>query len=69
MLPLEGEPIEDHHAVAIKNSSGTVGHVPFNIAPVVSSLLQRSSNKVTGKVAMVQRSLPTETLIDRQRSS
>ena len=31
----------------IKKSSGTVGHVPFNLAPVtvVSAFLKRSSNK------------------------
>ena len=32
---------EDRRAVAVKNSSsGTVEHVPFNIAPVVSSFWQ-----------------------------
>ena len=47
VLPLEREPTnpEDKYAVAIKKSSGTVGHVPFNLAPVVSSFLKRSSNK------------------------
>ncbi len=47
VLPLERDPTnpEDRHAVAIKNSSGTVGHVPFNLAPVLSTFLMRSSNK------------------------
>ena len=47
VLPLEREPtnLEDKYAVAIKKSSGTVGHVPFNLAPVLSAFLKRSLNK------------------------
>ena len=39
VLPLEREPTnpEDKHAVTIKKRGGTVGHVPFNLAPVVSA--------------------------------
>ena len=47
VLPLEREPAnpEDKCAVAIKKCGGTVGHVPFNLAPVVSAFLKRASNK------------------------
>ena len=48
VLPLEREPTnpEDRRAVAVKRGSlGTVGHVPFNIAPVVSAFLARPTNK------------------------
>ena len=47
VLPLEREPTnpEDKCAVAIKKCGETVGHVPFNLAPVVSASLKRSSNK------------------------
>ena len=42
VLPLERNYVaiatnpEDRQPVVIKNSSGIVGHIPFNIAPVVS---------------------------------
>ena len=38
VLPLEREPnnTEDRFAVAIKRTGSVVGHVPFNLAPVVS---------------------------------
>ena len=36
---------EDQCAVAIIKSGRTVGHVPFNIAPVVSAFLRRPCNK------------------------
>ena len=47
VLPLEREPnnSEDRFAVAIKRRSDVVGHLPFNLAPVVSAFLQRSINK------------------------
>ena len=47
VLLLEREPTnpEDQCAVAIKKSGATVGHVPFNLAPVVSAFLKRSCNK------------------------
>ena len=54
VLPLERDQtnLEDQCAVAIKKSGVTVGHVPFNLAPVVSAFLRRSSNiglmEVTG---------------------
>ena len=46
-LPLEREPTnpEDKYAVAIKKGGETVGHVPFNLAPVVSAFLKRPANK------------------------
>ena len=47
VLPLEREPSNpaDKSAVAIKKAGDTVGHVPFNIAPVVSAFLKRACNK------------------------
>ena len=47
VLPIERDQTnpEDQCAVAIKKSGGTVGHVLFNLAPVVSAFLRRSSNK------------------------
>jgi len=47
ILPLERDPTnpEDRCAVAIKKDSRTVGHVPFNLAPVVSAFLRRPTNK------------------------
>ena len=47
VLPLEREPTnpEDQFAVAIKRSGETVGHVPFNLAPIISAFLKRSCNK------------------------
>ena len=47
VLPLERDPTnpEDQCAVAIKKSGGTVGHVPVNLAPVISAFLRRYSNK------------------------
>ena len=51
-MPLEREPTnaEDKCTVAIKKFGGTVGHVPFNLAPVVSAFLKRSSNKGLAEV-------------------
>ena len=57
VLPLERELTNpgDCYTMAIKNASKTVWYIPLNIAiaPVVSSLLQRASNKgmmeVTGR--------------------
>ena len=47
VLPLEHKPnnTEDRFAVAIKRTSSVVGHVPFNLAPVVSAFLRRDVNK------------------------
>ena len=41
---------KDRCAVAIKKCGGTVGYVPFNLAPVVSAFLKRSSNKELAEV-------------------
>ena len=47
VLPLEREPTNpaDKCAVSIRKAGETVGHVPFNIAPVVSAFLKRACNK------------------------
>lgn len=47
VLPLEREPTNpaDKCAVSIRKASETVGHVPFNIAPIVSAFLKRACNK------------------------
>ena len=47
ILPLEREPnnSEDRFAVAIKRRSDVVGHLPFNVVPVVSAFLRRGINK------------------------
>ena len=47
VLPLEREPSnpEDKFAVAIKRCGSVVGHVPFNLAPVMSAFLKRPVNK------------------------
>ena len=47
MLPLEREPnnTEDKFAVAIKRTGSVVGHVPFNLAPLVSAYLRRDASK------------------------
>ena len=37
--------LEDSNAVAVKNGSGTVGHVLFNLAAVVSAFFRRCANK------------------------
>ena len=36
---------EDRFAVAIKQTGSVVGHVPFNLAPLVSAFLRRDVNK------------------------
>ena len=52
VLPLEREPTnpDEKCAVAIKKCGEAVGHVPFNLAPVVSVFLKRSSNKGLAEV-------------------
>ena len=47
VLPLEREPNNsgDRFAVAIKRRNDVVGHLPFNLAPVVSAFLRRGINK------------------------
>lgn len=47
VLPLEREPEnpEDKFAVAIRRRGCVVGHIPFNLAPVVSAFLRRDVNK------------------------
>ena len=50
-LRREPENIEDKHAVALVNGSGTVvGHIPWNLAPVLSSFLLREFNKGMAEV-------------------
>ena len=36
---------EDRFAVAIKRTGSVVGHVPFNLAPVVSAFLEETSTR------------------------
>ena len=50
VLPLERDPTnptnpEESNAVTVNNASGTVGHVPFNLALVMSAFLRKSTNK------------------------
>ena len=54
-MPLEREPnnSEDRFAITIKRTGSVVGHIPFNLAPLVSAFLRREVSKglveVTGK--------------------
>ena len=55
-LRLQKEPqnVHDRHAVSVVAADGAiVGHVPFNLSPVISSFLTREFNKglveITGK--------------------
>ncbi len=45
-LPLEREPTNprDRFAVAVVKDGSIIGHLPFNLAPIVSSFLTRSFN-------------------------
>ena len=47
VLPLERDPTnpEESNAVTVNNASGTVGHVPFNLASVMSAFQRKSTNK------------------------
>ena len=36
---------EDSHAVAVLNEDVIVGHIPYNLAPIVESFLRRDVNK------------------------
>ena len=47
VLPLQREPgnPEDKFAVAVIRRGNIVGHLPFNLAPVVSAFLRRDVNK------------------------
>ena len=47
MLPLQREPDnpEDNFAVAVIRRGNVVGHLPFNLAQVVSAFLRRDVNK------------------------
>ena len=52
MLLLQREPNnpKDKCAVSVMKGGDVVGHVPYNLAPVMSSFLQRGSNKGTVEV-------------------
>ena len=52
VLPLQREPDnpEDRFAVAIMRRGSVVGHLPFNLAPVVSAFLRRDVNKGLAEV-------------------
>ena len=50
VLPLERDPTNPHDkfAVAVKKCAETVGHLPFNVAPVVSARTTSSKdNKIS----------------------
>ena len=55
LLRREPENVHDKYAVAVVKPEGnsTVGHIPYNLAPIVSSFLSRGFNKgmveVTGE--------------------
>lgn len=53
VLALRREPCNSHdeHAVAVVKPDGTVvGHIPYNIAPVISSFIARDYNKGTVEI-------------------
>ena len=52
VLPLERDPTnpQDKFAVAVKKCGETVGHLPFNVAPVVSAFLSRTASKALVEV-------------------
>ena len=51
-LPLEREPhnMQDSFAVAVRKSDEVVGHIPFNLAPIVSAFLRRTTNRAIAEV-------------------
>ena len=51
-MPLESDPTnqQDKFAVAVKKCGETVGHLPFNVAPVVSAFLSRTASKALVEV-------------------
>ena len=40
----------DSNAVAVKKEEDIVGHVPFNLAPIISAFLRRDTNSGFAKV-------------------
>ena len=67
-LSLERDPTnpEDKCTVAIQRCSRIVGHVPFNLAPVVSAFLKRSSLiEVTGNEVNQGKSLASIICLDQ----
>ena len=54
VLPLERDPTnpQDRFAVAVKKCGETVGHMPFNVAPVVSAFLSRPANTALVEVTV-----------------
>ena len=50
LLKREPENAHDRNAVSVTTSGGTiVGHLPYNLAPIMSQFLQRDINKGTLK--------------------
>ena len=45
LLRRESENPIDHHAVAVCKEGMVVGHVPYNLAPIMSQFLRREINK------------------------
>ena len=52
ILRLIPEPVNsvDRNAVAVKKQGRVVGHVPFNLAPIISLFLRRDVNKAFDRV-------------------
>ena len=51
LLRREPENVHDKHAVAVvKADTTTVGHIPYNITPLLSPFLARDFNKGTAEV-------------------
>ena len=50
--PLKREPenVQDSFAVAVRRNDEVVGHIPFNLAPIVSAFLRRSTNRAIAEV-------------------
>ena len=52
LLKREPENAHDRNAVSMTTSGGTiVGHLPYNLAPIVSQFLRRDINKGTSEIS------------------
>ena len=45
LLKREPDNSEDSHAVAVRDEEVVVGHIPYNLAPIVERFLRREANK------------------------
>ena len=52
LLKREPENVHDKYAVAVimRSDNTTVGHIPYNLAPIVSPFLARNVNKAVAEV-------------------